>query len=220
MTAMIVHAHPVPDSLNRALVAAAIDGLSGADAALASSSPISASLYDGDDPTAADLCVVETLVFVYPTWWGGPPALLLDWIERRLGPWIDGAPSDPSPLSSVRRLAAVTTHGSPRLSESGDGRTRSPSLRDVGAIAVCTRVPLEVAGVLRHRRRRRCQPGRLRGPGPRRPPRLHPLTPIHPPVTSDGRSVRLGRTRTRRRSHGSRESFVGNVMRSWSGTSA
>lgn len=112
---MIVHAHPAADSLNRALVAAAITGLAGSDAAHAPSPPISASLYDGDDPTADDLRAVETLVFVYPTWWGGPPAMLLDWIERRLGPWIDGAPSEPSPLSSVRRLAAVTTHGSPRL---------------------------------------------------------------------------------------------------------
>ncbi len=109
---MIVHAHPVPESLNRSLVTAAIIGLSNTPEAL---SPVTASLYDGDDPTIDDLRAVETLVFVYPTWWGGPPALLLDWIERRLGPWIDGNPAEASPISSVSRLAAVTTHGSPRL---------------------------------------------------------------------------------------------------------
>lgn len=115
---MIVHAHPVPDSLGRALFLAAIEGLTteeGSAGSPTAGSPIAVSLYDGDDPTVADLRHVETLVFVYPTWWGGPPAILLDWIGRRLGPWIDGAPSEPSPLLSVRKLAVVTTHGSPKL---------------------------------------------------------------------------------------------------------
>lgn len=110
MSALVVHAHPVPDSLNRALVAAAVDGLS-----TDGVPPPTASLCDGDDPTIDDLRTVETLVFVYPTWWGGPPAILQDWIERRLGPWIDGNPGAASPIGSVTDLAVVTTHGSPQL---------------------------------------------------------------------------------------------------------
>lgn len=69
---------------------------------------------DEPGPTAADLAGVEALVLVYPAWWGGQPAPLLDWIQREIGPWIDatdGRPG-PSPLASVRYLAAVTTHGS------------------------------------------------------------------------------------------------------------
>ena len=137
MTAMIVHAHPVPDSLNRALFTAAVDGLADSGAGVASSPPIAVSLYDGDDPSVDDLRAVETLVFVYPTWWGGPPAMLLDWIERRLGSWIDDTPSEPSPLSSVRRLAVVTTHGSPRLLNRATGepgrRLMSRSVRSLCA---------------------------------------------------------------------------------------
>lgn len=110
MKALIVHAHPVPDSLNRALVTAAVEGLT-----TAGSPPVTASLCDGEDPTDDDLRTVEALVFVYPTWWGGPPAILLDWIDRRIGPWIDEAPDAPPPLAAVRHLAAVTTHGSPRM---------------------------------------------------------------------------------------------------------
>lgn len=110
MHALVIHAHPVPDSLNRALFAAAIEGLT-----IDGVPPVAASLCDGEDPTADDLSLADTLAFVYPTWWGGPPAILLDWIERRLGPWIDGSPADPSPMAGVTNLAAVTTHGSPQL---------------------------------------------------------------------------------------------------------
>lgn len=116
MTQLVIHAHPVAESLSRALLAAAVEGLTTPEAG----PPATASLTDGEDPTADDLNGVTTLVFVYPTWWGGPPAILLDWIERRLGPWIDASPADPSspapaPIASVETLVAVTTHGSPAL---------------------------------------------------------------------------------------------------------
>ncbi len=110
-TSLVIHAHPLPESLNRALFAAAIDGLT----IPTGPAPATASLTDGDDPTIEDLHGVTTLVFVYPTWWGGPPAVLLDWIERRLGPWIDGSPGRPSPITTVETLAVITTHGSPQL---------------------------------------------------------------------------------------------------------
>ena len=63
----------------------------------------------------ARLVGAEGLVFVYPTWWGGLPAPLLGWVQGELAPWIDGrAEPATSPLRTVRRLAAVTTHGSSR----------------------------------------------------------------------------------------------------------
>ncbi len=61
------------------------------------------------------LAGAEGLVLVYPTWWGGLPAPLLGWVQAELAPWIDGrAEPATSPLRTVRHLAAVTTHGSPR----------------------------------------------------------------------------------------------------------
>lgn len=109
-TRLVIQAHPVPDSFNGALLEAVVGALTGPHGA-----PVTARLCDGDDPGLDSLESATTLVFVHPTWWGGPPAILLDWIERRLGPWIDEAPSEPSPIRSVEHLAVVTTHGSPQL---------------------------------------------------------------------------------------------------------
>lgn len=108
---LVIHSHPVADSLSGALFAAAVEGLT----TPAGEPPATASLNSGDHPTSADLRAVTTLVFVYPTWWGGPPAKLQDWIERELGPWIDGPSTGPSPISTVERLVAITSHGSPAL---------------------------------------------------------------------------------------------------------
>jgi putative NADPH-quinone reductase len=59
------------------------------------------------------------LVLVYPTWWGGPPAILKGWLDRV---WIEGvayalpAGTDrvQPRLRNLRRLVVVTTHGSPK----------------------------------------------------------------------------------------------------------
>jgi len=66
---------------------------------------------------ARRLSAAEALVFVYPTWWGGQPAILKGWFDRV---WVEGvAYSQPQGasrirprLGHVRRLAVVTTHGS------------------------------------------------------------------------------------------------------------
>lgn len=110
-TKLVIHAHPVAESLNRALFRAAIEGLTSSNG----DAPTTASLTDGDDPSTDDLRPVDTLVLVYPTWWGGPPSILLDWIDRRLGPWVDAGAEHPSPIAAVETLAVVTTHGSPQL---------------------------------------------------------------------------------------------------------
>ncbi|MGB0111737.1 MAG: NAD(P)H-dependent oxidoreductase [Ilumatobacteraceae bacterium] len=85
-----------------------------------------------------DLQWCDMLVLVYPTWWGGQPAMLKGWIDRV---WVNGVawtlPDGANRLSprlrNVRRLVAVTTHGSPKrinaLEGEGGKRTLTRSLR-------------------------------------------------------------------------------------------
>ncbi|MFM9976127.1 MAG: NAD(P)H-dependent oxidoreductase [Beijerinckiaceae bacterium] len=66
----------------------------------------------------AQLRWCEGLVFVYPTWWYGPPAMLKGWLDRV---WIPHATFEmPQPmkpigrvLTNIRFIAAVSTLGSP-----------------------------------------------------------------------------------------------------------
>jgi len=99
-------------------------------------------LEPGTDPTLAsyadDLQWCDTLVLVYPTWWSGQPAMLKGWIDRV---WVnavawtlpDGANRLKPGLRNVRRLVAVTTHGSPKwinvIEGEGGKRTVTRSLR-------------------------------------------------------------------------------------------
>ncbi len=96
----------------------------------------------GIDPTLAasadDLAWCDTLVLVYPTWWSGQPAMLKGWIDRV---WVngvawslpDGANRIRPGLRNIRRIVAVTTHGSPKWINMVEGesgkRTVSRSLR-------------------------------------------------------------------------------------------
>jgi NAD(P)H dehydrogenase (quinone) len=99
-------------------------------------------LVAGTDPSlasyAADLQWCDTLVLVYPTWWSGQPAMLKGWIDRV---WVhgvawtlpEGANRLAPGLRNVRRLVAVTTHGSPKwiniVEGEGGKRTVTRSLR-------------------------------------------------------------------------------------------
>ena len=49
----------------------------------------------------------DSLVFVYPTWFGCQPAMLKGFLERVLTPDLR--------LRNIRRLLVVTTHGSPKF---------------------------------------------------------------------------------------------------------
>ncbi len=87
---------------------------------------------------ADDLLWCDTLVFVYPTWWSGQPAMLKGWMDRV---WVagvawvlpEGADRLTPTLHNVRRIVAVTTHGSSKLVNSAQGeggkRTLFRSLR-------------------------------------------------------------------------------------------
>jgi len=87
---------------------------------------------------ADDLRWCDTLVLVYPTWWSGQPAMLKGWIDRVWACGVawelpEGANRLRPRLRNVRRLVAVTSHGSSKLTNSlqGEGgkRTLSRSLR-------------------------------------------------------------------------------------------
>ena len=71
-------------------------------------------------PVAAeleDLTWCDTLIFVYPTWWYGLPAMLKGWLDRVLVPGVaflmpDEANSNIRPgLAHITRLAVFTTCG-------------------------------------------------------------------------------------------------------------
>jgi putative NADPH-quinone reductase len=59
----------------------------------------------------------EGLLFVYPTWWMGQPAILKGWLDRVWRPGvafhIEGAWVRPG-LTHIRIIGVVTTLGSPR----------------------------------------------------------------------------------------------------------
>lgn len=108
---VVVQAHPLDDSYNNALLAAACAGL---DQRAAHYRVVR--LYAGETVGAGDLAGAGELMIVAPTWWGAMPAIMLDWIQRELGQWIDGdAPAATSPLRSIRRLSVVTSHGSSKF---------------------------------------------------------------------------------------------------------
>lgn len=62
----------------------------------------------------------DTLIFVYPTWWYGPPAMLKGWLDRVLlpdvaflMPDVDNSTIRPA-LQHIKRLGVFTTCGASR----------------------------------------------------------------------------------------------------------
>lgn len=61
----------------------------------------------------------DVLVFVYPTWWSGLPAVLKGWLERVMVPGVgftfDETSGKVKPgLGHLRRIIGISTYGSPR----------------------------------------------------------------------------------------------------------
>lgn len=92
---VVVQAHPLEASYNAALRDRVLDALA----------PVRCfRLGQGERPPREVLVEARRLVLVYPTWSGGLPAALLDWVHDLL--------DAPGSLARVERLTAVTTCGS------------------------------------------------------------------------------------------------------------
>jgi len=138
MRVAVILAHPNPDSFAHELAQRAAAGCAagGHDVVVidlqavgfrAAMSTEERGAYHGDSPILdpmvqehADLIrSVDTLVFVYPTWWSGLPAVLKGWLERVLVPGVgfrfDQRSGKIRPgLTNVRQLIGISTYGSPR----------------------------------------------------------------------------------------------------------
>lgn len=138
MRSLVVHCHPDPASFNAALYRTACDALragghelraidlyaEGFDPVLSREErqaylPNPGLIEARVQPHVDALRWAEHLVFVYPTWFYGPPAMLKGWLERV---WLPGVAFLPPPqkgktavpgLRHVRRLTVVTTGGAP-----------------------------------------------------------------------------------------------------------
>lgn len=138
MKTLLIHCHPNPESYNAALYRAAGQALTEGGHEV-QALDLYAEGFDPvltraerkaylEDPTWVEQRVqshvdalrwAEQLVFVHPTWWYGPPAVLKGWLERV---WLPGVAFMPPSragevtkpmLQNIRQLAVVTTGGAP-----------------------------------------------------------------------------------------------------------
>lgn len=155
-SALVVVAHPVPDAFTHAIARRVIDTLTAdgasvavhdlyADGFRAAMSATERADYHGAQPIsdplviryAADLAAADTIVFVYPTWWSGLPAILKGWFDRVLGPGVafrfDHRGRIRPGATHIRRVIGISTYGSPwlyvRLVNDNGRRTISRALR-------------------------------------------------------------------------------------------
>jgi NAD(P)H dehydrogenase (quinone) len=156
MDVLVVCAHPRQDSYTHAVTEAAERGLRRADHdvtaldlyALGFAPAMSAAeraAYHGEEPLldpmtrehAALVRRAEMLVFVYPTWWSGAPAILKGWLERVLVPGVafrfDARGRVRPALTHVRHIVGVSTYGAPwtyvKLLHDGGRRMLTRALR-------------------------------------------------------------------------------------------
>lgn len=136
---LVVHCHPNPQSFNTALFHTTCQALSEAghemrrtDLYAENFQPIMSCeerVAYLDNPGLLQARVAqhvdnirwaEHLVFVFPTWFYGPPAMLKGWLERVWLPGVAFLPAKSKGLPAqagmrhIRRLTVVTTSGSPR----------------------------------------------------------------------------------------------------------
>ena len=137
MHALVVLSHPSGQSFTRAACDAAVRGLTSAghDVTLLdlyqmrfqpAMSLIEREAYHGDEPAVDPLVIqsvaavrqAEILVFVYPTWWSGLPAMLKGWLEKTMLPGVAFVFDDDHRvrpgLGNIRRIVGISCYGSPR----------------------------------------------------------------------------------------------------------
>jgi putative NADPH-quinone reductase len=134
MRVLMIHCHPRPDSFSHALREAARVALEAAGHAVelrdlyaegfvpAMSATERGTYHEvpgnlaGIEDHVASLRHAEALVLVYPTWWYGMPAMLKGWFDRVWAPGVAfhlGEGAIEPLLTNIRRIAVVTTYGSP-----------------------------------------------------------------------------------------------------------
>ncbi|WP_439548255.1 NAD(P)H-dependent oxidoreductase [Falsiroseomonas sp.] len=134
MRILLVHSHPRADSLNTALRDAARESLEAAghvvevrDLYAEGFDPVLSAeergvYHDVPDNCAAvadhveSLRAADALVLVYPTWWYGMPAMIKGWFDRVWAPGVAfkiGEGAIEPLLTNIKRIAVVTTYGSP-----------------------------------------------------------------------------------------------------------
>jgi len=131
---LLIHAHPLGDSLN-ARLAATVEALARAEGWQVTRRDLYADAFDpcltpeeraGYYATLPatlpqerqDLARAQVLILVFPTWWFGFPAILKGWFDRV---WTPGTAFDHSPgfgpmlprLHDLQQVLAVTTLGAP-----------------------------------------------------------------------------------------------------------
>jgi putative NADPH-quinone reductase len=137
MNVLVLVAHPCADSFTHATTRAAVAGLERAGHRVevadlyqqgfrVAMTREEREAYHGDRPVLDPLVAeharlvqwAEVLVFVYPTWWSGLPAILKGWLERVLVPGVAFAFDDTGRIRRgmrhVRRIVGISTYGSPR----------------------------------------------------------------------------------------------------------
>ena len=132
MNVLVIHAHPQPDSFNAALHRTVLESLRAAGHAVTDFdlyaedfdprlSRVERDVYHdlslnqrGKERYVAMLRAAEAVVFVYPVWSFGLPAILKGFFDRLLMPGvafdIDGGLVTPK-LTNIRRIVGVTTYG-------------------------------------------------------------------------------------------------------------
>lgn len=138
MKAYVVYCHPDPESFTAAVSRRVVEALQATGHEVRMSD-----LYADDfDPAftlqdrldylappqpradIADYCDnlrwCDALVFVYPTWWSGQPAMLTGWLDRVLVRGVawdaaEGSVSITPLLTNIRRVVAITSHGSSKF---------------------------------------------------------------------------------------------------------
>jgi NAD(P)H dehydrogenase (quinone) len=140
MRYLVVHAHPDPESFSAALCRAAVEALHSAghhvdlidlyaEDFVPAMSMAERQAYESSAPIisaqiAAHAELVrqaDGLVFVYPTWWWGLPAILKGWLDRVMVPGVsfvlDPRTNKVKPgLGRLRHVVGISTYGSSRRS--------------------------------------------------------------------------------------------------------
>ena len=156
MQVLLVCAHPHEDSFTHAVTAAARAGFERADHEVTTLDLYAMGFdpamsleerraYHGEQPLVDAVTTehaglvrqADVLVFVYPTWWSGPPAILKGWLERVLVPGVafrfDRAGKVRPALTNVRRIVGISTYGAPwtyvKLLQDGGRRMLTRALR-------------------------------------------------------------------------------------------